>query len=141
MQGESRLPVLDGWRGLSIVLVLAAHLLPLGPTGLDLNAAVAAAGMALFFTLSGFLITGFLLRNDNVDEFLISRLARIVPLAWLFLGWPRPTSTPAGADTRRDRKRQRMTRRADDRRGPSATAATPRARSAARSRASGARTR
>lgn len=85
MQGESRLPVLDGWRGLSIVLVLAAHLLPLGPTGLDLNAAVAAAGMALFFTLSGFLITGFLLRNDNVDEFLISRLARIVPLVWLFL--------------------------------------------------------
>ena len=55
-----RFAMLDGWRALSILLVLAAHLLPLGPKSLGLNDAVAPMGMALFFTLSGFLITRFL---------------------------------------------------------------------------------
>ncbi len=77
--------VLDGWRGVSILLVLGAHLLPLGPKRWDLNEAVAAAGMALFFTLSGFLITTFLLRKPNVPSFLVRRFCRIVPLAWLYM--------------------------------------------------------
>jgi peptidoglycan/LPS O-acetylase OafA/YrhL len=63
--------------------VLAAHLLPLGPKYLDLNEAVAASGMAIFFTLSGFLITRFLTKDDNVQHFLIRRFLRIAPLAWL----------------------------------------------------------
>jgi peptidoglycan/LPS O-acetylase OafA/YrhL len=79
----ARLGVLDGWRGISIVLVLSGHLLPIGPKQWDLNAAVASTGMAIFFQLSGFLITSVLLRNDNVGEFLIHRVMRIVPLAWL----------------------------------------------------------
>ncbi|HXJ39442.1 MAG TPA: acyltransferase, partial [Bryobacteraceae bacterium] len=37
-----------------------------------------------FFTLSGFLITTTLLYRPSVAEFLIRRLCRIVPLAWLF---------------------------------------------------------
>lgn len=41
--------------------------------------------MVLFFMLSGFLITSFLLRRPNVPEFLIRRLFRILPLAWLYL--------------------------------------------------------
>jgi peptidoglycan/LPS O-acetylase OafA/YrhL len=41
--------------------------------------------MALFFCLSGFLITTFLLRRGNVRDFLIRRTCRIVPLAWLTL--------------------------------------------------------
>lgn len=78
-----RFAVLDGWRGLSILLVLATHLLPLGPKNWQLNVACGYLGMALFFTLSGFLITNFLLHRPSVADFLIRRLARIVPLAWL----------------------------------------------------------
>jgi len=82
---RERFEPLDGWRGISILLVLAAHLLPLGPSALRLNATAGPMGMALFFTLSGFLITNFLLHQSSVSDFLIRRLARIVPLAWAFL--------------------------------------------------------
>lgn len=80
---ESRLFVLDGWRGISILLVLAAHLLPLGPKQWRINEAAGAMGMALFFALSGFLITRLLLQNQNIFHFLIKRFLRIAPLAWL----------------------------------------------------------
>ncbi|CAM5783710.1 acyltransferase family protein [Rhizobacter fulvus] len=76
--------VLDGWRGISIALVLLGHLFPLSPKAWQMNEAVAASGMALFFTLSGFLITTFLLRDQNIAVFLIRRFFRIVPLAWVF---------------------------------------------------------
>ena len=52
-----RFPVLDGWRGISILCVLSAHMLPLGPKSWQLNATTATIGMSIFFTLSGFLIT------------------------------------------------------------------------------------
>ena len=78
-----RLPVLDGWRAVSILLVMAGHLLPIGPAFLKLNAAVAASGMALFFILSGFLIARFLMESADVAKFLVRRAARILPLAWL----------------------------------------------------------
>lgn len=78
-------PQLDGWRGLSILLVLAAHLLPLGPARLQLNAAAGYAGMAIFFTLSGFLITTTLLERPDARTFFIRRFARILPLAYLFM--------------------------------------------------------
>lgn len=76
--------VLDGWRGISIALVLLGHLFPLSPKAWQMNEAVAASGMALFFTLSGFLITTFLLRDQNIAVFLIRRFFRIVPLAWVY---------------------------------------------------------
>jgi peptidoglycan/LPS O-acetylase OafA/YrhL len=81
----SHLPVLDGWRGISILCVLAGHMLPLGPKFLQFNFMIATAGMSLFFILSGFLIVSMLVRNDNVVSFLIRRVCRIVPLAWGFL--------------------------------------------------------
>lgn len=80
---ETRLAVLDGWRGISILLVMASHLLPLGPKSLELNSTAGPMGMALFFTLSGFLIARFLLHHSSVTDFLIRRFFRIVPLAWL----------------------------------------------------------
>jgi peptidoglycan/LPS O-acetylase OafA/YrhL len=80
-----RLDVLDGWRGISILLVLATHLMPVGPKAWDLNSTTGLMGMSIFFTLSGFLITSFLLKHDSVLDFLIRRFFRIVPLAWLFL--------------------------------------------------------
>jgi peptidoglycan/LPS O-acetylase OafA/YrhL len=83
---EARISVLDGLRAISILLVLGAHLLPLGPKSLQLNVAAGAMGMSLFFALSGFLITETLLRNPDVLAFLAKRLARILPLAYLFTG-------------------------------------------------------
>jgi len=79
-----RFPVLDGWRGISIVAVLAAHMLPLGPKSWQLNDTSALLGMSLFFTLSGFLITKTLIHDPSIRNFLIRRLCRILPLAWLF---------------------------------------------------------
>ena len=79
-----RLPVLDGLRAISILLVLAAHMLPLGPKPLRLNETAGAMGMSLFFALSGFLIASLLLRNDDVVEYLVKRLTRILPLAYAY---------------------------------------------------------
>lgn len=80
---RARLPILDGWRAVSILLVLATHLLPLGPKSLNLNATAGGMGMALFFTLSGFLIVRFLAEGMTIPSFIARRLARIVPLSWL----------------------------------------------------------
>jgi peptidoglycan/LPS O-acetylase OafA/YrhL len=80
-----RIPELDGLRALSILLVLAAHLLPLGPKFLQLNAAAGAMGMSLFFALSGFLIASRLLTSPTILEFIVRRMARILPLVYLFL--------------------------------------------------------
>jgi peptidoglycan/LPS O-acetylase OafA/YrhL len=81
---DRHLPVLDGLRAISILLVLMAHLLPLGPKALKLNAMAGAMGMCLFFALSGFLITRALAKS-TVLEFAIRRLARLLPLAWLYI--------------------------------------------------------
>ena len=70
---------------MSILAVIAGHWFPLGPSNLQLNAAVAATGMALFFCLSGFLIAKLLYSTQSVSAFLIKRLFRIIPLAWTAL--------------------------------------------------------
>ena len=80
------------------MLVLAAHLLPLGPKQWRINEAAGAMGMALFFALSGFLITRLLVENQNVFHFLIKRFLRIVPLAWLVIVLALLT-TPASLST------------------------------------------
>lgn len=96
------LPMLDGWRALSILLVIAGHWFPLDAVLPGGNGSAGAGGMALFFTLSGFLITQFLLKRPEPKPFLIRRILRIVPLAWaavlaLFLAarWQGATSGDA----------------------------------------------
>lgn len=84
-RSSNHIAVLDGWRALSIVLVLAGHWLPLGPATWQMNSAIAASGMALFFCLSGFLITHFLLQDHRVFPFILKRGMRILPLAWTAL--------------------------------------------------------
>jgi peptidoglycan/LPS O-acetylase OafA/YrhL len=79
-----KLPSLDGLRALSILFVMAGHLLPIGSKSWQLNGAVAALGMTMFFSLSGFLIATQLLRDDNVGKFLIRRASRILPLAFAY---------------------------------------------------------
>jgi peptidoglycan/LPS O-acetylase OafA/YrhL len=77
------LAVLDGWRALCILMVIAGHQLPLNAIIPGGNSATAAGGMAIFFTLSGFLITRFLWERPEPRPFLIRRVMRILPLAWL----------------------------------------------------------
>ena len=48
-----------------------------------MNGAVAASGMVLFFILSGFLITMFLSEKQDLRSFIIRRIMRIVPIAWI----------------------------------------------------------
>jgi peptidoglycan/LPS O-acetylase OafA/YrhL len=86
MNPQEHVRVLDGWRGISILLVLAAHLLPLGPSrDWNLNVQVGVAGMVIFFVLSGFLITSILLKEEAIGDFLARRAFRVLPLAWLYL--------------------------------------------------------
>ena len=80
-----RVRELDGWRGISILCVVAAHMFPLGPAWLRFNYASGLLGMSLFFTLSGFLITSTLIYHPNTRDFLIRRFFRIIPLAWLVI--------------------------------------------------------
>ena len=82
--GTHGIPTLDGLRAISIILVLAAHLLPLGPKSLHLNSTAGAMGMSLFFILSGYLIITTL-QSTTILEFIVKRLARILPLAYLYI--------------------------------------------------------
>src|SRR5665213_3613267 len=84
MNVHKNIPSLDGLRAMSIGLVLAAHMLPLEPKPLSLNVTAGAMGMSLFFALSGYLIMRALL-SDSVSDFVVKRLARILPLAYLFM--------------------------------------------------------
>lgn len=85
LQPNARFNVLDGWRAISILLVLACHLLPIGQKSLQLNYAIGVLGMSLFFTLSGFLVTHILIGRPQVIDFLVRRFLRILPLAWLYI--------------------------------------------------------
>ena len=81
-----RIPTLDGWRGVAIVLVLAEHVqdgfmggAPWLPTGRH--------GVTAFFVLSGYLITGSLLDNPDLKRFYVRRVCRLMPVAWCFLAF------------------------------------------------------
>ena len=94
------MPELDGIRGLAILGVLCSHIAVLGgiisaelpslPERLLLYAMVPMwGGVDLFFVLSGFLITGILLRtktsNNYFSSFYTRRVLRIFPIYYLTL--------------------------------------------------------
>ncbi|MFT7136526.1 MAG: peptidoglycan/LPS O-acetylase OafA/YrhL [Akkermansiaceae bacterium] len=79
----SHLPDLDGFRALSILAILAAHMLPFGPKAWALNSLMGHVGMSIFFALSGFLICRYLWEKQDVATFFIRRFARIAPLVLL----------------------------------------------------------
>lgn len=89
-----RVPGLDGLRGLAVLLVMWFHTTHIKPDNTfdsvfrDLSLA-GWAGVDLFFVLSGFLITGILLRTAGRKGWLLSfygrRFLRIVPLAYVVI--------------------------------------------------------
>ena len=102
-----RIPSLDGWRALSILMVLGAHtkstydfpeqLDPLFKWAFDGD-----LGVRTFFVISGFLITWLLLKEEkqnqtiNLKKFYIRRILRIWPVyfAYLFTLFILQTLTP-----------------------------------------------
>jgi peptidoglycan/LPS O-acetylase OafA/YrhL len=88
------LPALDGLRALSIGLVLIGHVLTLYPTSLramDVGFVLGRTGVSVFFVISGYLITGLLLREEekrgqiSLRRFYARRALRIFPAAFVFL--------------------------------------------------------
>ncbi|MBI5288892.1 MAG: acyltransferase [Chloroflexi bacterium] len=100
-RSESRLPALDGIRGLAILMVMEFHFWGLvfglsgrrPETGIDGWAkritGVGWSGVDLFFVLSGFLITGILYDAKSSNSFFRSfyarRFLRLAPVYYLFL--------------------------------------------------------
>lgn len=81
----SRIPELDGLRGIAIALVLAHHLFYSAP-----GAPLGWSGVDLFFVLSGFLIGGILLdargSPNYFNAFYVRRVFRILPIYYAWIG-------------------------------------------------------
>lgn len=74
-----KIPTLDGWRGIAILLVLLAH---------TLGVRTGQHGVTIFFVLSGFLITAKLLESPiDLKKFYIRRFFRLMPAAWTYLAF------------------------------------------------------
>lgn len=91
----ARLPELDGLRALAISLVVAVHFFVPEPNSwlskpVHFLLSMGWLGVDLFFVLSGYLITGILLRQRQhpryFREFYFRRAMRIFPIYYLILG-------------------------------------------------------
>ncbi len=90
MPRDNRIPTLDGWRGIAILMVLSEHFVIgfvkhrfFGSEFLQLG----QHGVTVFFVLSGYLITSSLLAQEriNLRSFYIRRFFRLMPAAWTYL--------------------------------------------------------
>lgn len=96
-RSAARIPSLDGIRAVAVLLVVFHHLL--GTDGFPVSRQGVGAfdlgnlGVRIFFVLSGFLITGLLLREAERDgsislrHFYFRRSLRIFPAFYAFLGF------------------------------------------------------
>jgi peptidoglycan/LPS O-acetylase OafA/YrhL len=88
-QDTPRIPSLDGLRAVSITLVLVSHFI--NCLGYNDPLFLGNLGVRVFFVISGFLITGLLLREletqgeINLTRFYIRRTLRIFPPYYFFL--------------------------------------------------------
>jgi peptidoglycan/LPS O-acetylase OafA/YrhL len=99
---EARIPSLDGWRALAILLVIISHfpsasafprdLSPVSNILMTTLCAHGNLGVRIFFVISGFLITFLLLREAGQNRrlslgcFYVRRALRIFPVYFLYLG-------------------------------------------------------
>jgi len=83
----NRIPTLDGWRGIAILLVLFDHTQrALMGRYLEPWSATGQHGVTVFFVLSGFLITTKLLEGPtDLKKFYVRRFFRLLPAAWAYL--------------------------------------------------------
>ncbi|MDB6072774.1 MAG: putative acyltransferase, partial [Verrucomicrobiaceae bacterium] len=96
-QWRARLPSLDGWRAISLVLVLGSHTAitagtpPLAAKVLN-RVFDGALGVRFFFVISGFLITWLMMVENqrtgtvSLRHFYVRRALRILPVYLVFLG-------------------------------------------------------
>jgi peptidoglycan/LPS O-acetylase OafA/YrhL len=116
-QPDARVPALDGVRGLAILLVVVMHALFFGvplpgvapPTQLEpyvLLAGLGWCGVDVFFVLSGYLITGILVRSRGEPHyfrnFYVRRALRIFPLYYVVMAlllWWLPRAAATGSET------------------------------------------
>jgi peptidoglycan/LPS O-acetylase OafA/YrhL len=84
---NGHLPVLDGLRGLAMLLVFLYHVVVYPPWRRPF--AIGWIGIELFFVLSGFLITGLIVdstgERHQLRNFYVRRALRILPLYYLVL--------------------------------------------------------
>lgn len=96
-KANTRIPELDGMRGVAILLVIVWHYINQqiddeGPSSSFVKQITSYfwSGVDLFFVLSGFLLGGILLRykgsKNYFKTFYIRRFFRIIPLYYLILG-------------------------------------------------------
>jgi peptidoglycan/LPS O-acetylase OafA/YrhL len=89
---QSYIPSLDGFRAISILLVIVGHfcMRTTNPI-LRLVSTLGSYGVFIFFVISGFLITTLLLKEQvntgsiSLKGFYIRRALRILPVAYLFV--------------------------------------------------------
>jgi peptidoglycan/LPS O-acetylase OafA/YrhL len=85
---SARIPTLEGWRGVAILLVLNSHLCGNGilPHPAWWWVYTGQHGVTIFFVLSGYLITSKLLEGPiTLKRFYVRRLFRLMPAAWAYL--------------------------------------------------------
>ena len=90
-----RIPSLDGFRAISIILILFCHSrLSTGfPQSLSDLARQGEVGVTVFFVISGFLITHLLLKEEsedgriNIRLFYVRRALRIIPVYLLYVAF------------------------------------------------------
>ncbi|MDP9112486.1 MAG: acyltransferase [Acidobacteriota bacterium] len=92
MKAQQRIPALDGLRAVAIAAVMFSHGLLMPATATRpmramgyLAGHLGGLGVALFFAISGYLITSLLLEDQNLRGFYIRRAWRILPAAYLYL--------------------------------------------------------
>src|SRR6202021_1369361 len=95
-----RIPSLDGLRAVAILLVISLHIIQRNITslgnlklGVPLFLLASGDGVGIFFVLSGFLITGLLLKEYdatgriNLINFYLRRTFRILPPLYTYLAF------------------------------------------------------
>jgi peptidoglycan/LPS O-acetylase OafA/YrhL len=90
ISADRRIPTLDGWRGIAVLLVMVSHFeagyfFQHNWGGTVLN--TGQHGVQIFFVLSGYLITANLLQEDKIHlgHFYVRRFFRLMPAAWAYL--------------------------------------------------------